>query len=285
MHKQKVTTKLGSRKSIFPKVTKMGSIFGHKIDYYGVGVLRGQRHIPVRSNFNPSKGWFSYAAKLKCLWHSRRYCLRYYSDIWEDNAAGRKKHRRSWAPSCLRSRTRVNFAGMTAVKTCDGFCCRRLVFSYRNGIADSTGRRVGVISQVAPRHMRTGLNARSPLPPPHLQEKVSQRQVRRQLRRWLCIKFVSLFWEDRRGLDTTNTVLKYNENWIWIVCYFPHLEQQCYLGFVACSNRERTCGLSLLGEYRKGIHLLRNLCCRGLRHQIWRILWPRSSLLPIKEHM
>ena len=167
MHKQKVTTKLGSRKSIFPKVTKMGSIFGHKIDYYGVGVLRGQRHIPVRSNFNPSKGWFSYAAKLKCLWHSRRYCLRYYSDIWEDNAAGRKKHRRSWAPSCLRSRTRVqNFTGMTAVKTCDGFCCRRLVFSYRNGIADSTGRRVGVISQVAPRHMRTGLNARSPPPPP-----------------------------------------------------------------------------------------------------------------------
>ena len=27
-----------------PKVTKMGSIFGHKIDYDGVGVLRGQRH-------------------------------------------------------------------------------------------------------------------------------------------------------------------------------------------------------------------------------------------------
>ena len=77
-------------------------------------------------------------------------------DIWEDNAASRKKHRRSWPPSCLRSRTRVNFADMTAVKTCDGFCCRRLVFSYRNGIADSTGRRVGVMSQVAPRHMRTG---------------------------------------------------------------------------------------------------------------------------------
>ena len=122
-------------------------------------------------------------------------------DIWEDNAASRKKHRRSWPPSCLRSRTRVNFADMTAVKTCDGFCCRRLVFSYRNGIADSTGRRVGVMSQVAPRHMRTGLNAR----PLHLQEKVSQRQVRRQLRRCLCIKFVSLFWEDRRGLATTQT--------------------------------------------------------------------------------
>ena len=67
MHKQKVTiyTKFGSRKSVFPKMTtKMGSIFGHKIDYYGVGVLRGRRHIPVPSNFNPNKGWFSYAAKV-----------------------------------------------------------------------------------------------------------------------------------------------------------------------------------------------------------------------------
>ena len=28
-----------------PKVTKIGSIIiGHRIDYYGVGILRGQRH-------------------------------------------------------------------------------------------------------------------------------------------------------------------------------------------------------------------------------------------------
>ena len=31
---------------IFSKVTKMGFIFGHRIDYTGVGVLRDQRHIP-----------------------------------------------------------------------------------------------------------------------------------------------------------------------------------------------------------------------------------------------
>ena len=34
---------------IFSKVTKMGSIFGHRIDYNGVGVLRDQRHIPSSS--------------------------------------------------------------------------------------------------------------------------------------------------------------------------------------------------------------------------------------------
>ena len=43
-------TKLGSRKlHICLKVTKMGSIIGHRIDYNGVGAmrgLRGQRHIP-----------------------------------------------------------------------------------------------------------------------------------------------------------------------------------------------------------------------------------------------
>ena len=30
---------------IFPIVTKMGSIFGHRIDYNGAGALRGQRHV------------------------------------------------------------------------------------------------------------------------------------------------------------------------------------------------------------------------------------------------
>ena len=42
-------TKLGSRKlHICPKVTKMGSIIGHRIDYNGVEALRGQRHIPSK---------------------------------------------------------------------------------------------------------------------------------------------------------------------------------------------------------------------------------------------
>ena len=34
---------------ICPKVTKMGSIVGHRIDYNGVGVLRRQRHIPSKT--------------------------------------------------------------------------------------------------------------------------------------------------------------------------------------------------------------------------------------------
>ena len=36
-------------KYIFPKVTKMGSIFGYRIENDGVGVLRGQRHIPSKN--------------------------------------------------------------------------------------------------------------------------------------------------------------------------------------------------------------------------------------------
>ena len=43
-------TKLGSRKLlIFPKVTKVGPIIGHRIDYNGVGALKGQRHIPSKN--------------------------------------------------------------------------------------------------------------------------------------------------------------------------------------------------------------------------------------------
>ena len=39
-------TKLGSRKlHICPRVTEMGSIIGHTIDYNGVGALTGKRHI------------------------------------------------------------------------------------------------------------------------------------------------------------------------------------------------------------------------------------------------
>ena len=42
-------SKLGSRKlHICPKVTKMGSIIGHRIDYNGLGALRGERHIPSK---------------------------------------------------------------------------------------------------------------------------------------------------------------------------------------------------------------------------------------------
>ena len=41
--------RMGIAKLHFPKVTKMGSIFGHGIDYYGVGVPRGQRHTPSKN--------------------------------------------------------------------------------------------------------------------------------------------------------------------------------------------------------------------------------------------
>ena len=45
---------MGSRKlHICPKVTKMGSIIGHRLDYNGVGALRGQRHIHP-AKINPS---------------------------------------------------------------------------------------------------------------------------------------------------------------------------------------------------------------------------------------
>ena len=47
--KEKVTM-LGSQKlHICSNVTKMGSIIGHRIDYNGVGALRGQRHIPSKN--------------------------------------------------------------------------------------------------------------------------------------------------------------------------------------------------------------------------------------------
>ena len=42
-----------------PKVTKMGSNIGHRIDYNGVGALRGQQHIPSKiltHELPPSQG-------------------------------------------------------------------------------------------------------------------------------------------------------------------------------------------------------------------------------------
>ena len=45
--------KLGSLKLyVCPIVTKMGSKTGHRIDYNGVGALRGQQHIPSNLNFS-----------------------------------------------------------------------------------------------------------------------------------------------------------------------------------------------------------------------------------------
>ena len=43
MHKQKVTT-LGWRKLHFPKVAKIGHIFGHRIDYLRLLFLEPEAH-------------------------------------------------------------------------------------------------------------------------------------------------------------------------------------------------------------------------------------------------
>ena len=36
-------------KELSPRVTNMGSTIGQRIDYNGVGALRGQRHIPSKN--------------------------------------------------------------------------------------------------------------------------------------------------------------------------------------------------------------------------------------------
>ena len=127
----------------------------------------------------------------KYLWRSHRYCLRYYFDIWEHNAADSRNiaglYRRhacqvelvSTSQACWRSRLTWPLLPATSVLISERY-------------HSSTGSRIGVMSQVAPRHMRTRLNA--PYPPLSRSRfsSVSVRQlrylckVRRQLRRGLC---------------------------------------------------------------------------------------------------
>ena len=66
MHKQKVT-KLGSRNLISTKVTKMGSIVGHKIDYNAVGLGEASGTYPAKIDLiAPSP---SPRAQGTFLWH------------------------------------------------------------------------------------------------------------------------------------------------------------------------------------------------------------------------
>ena len=51
------------------------------------------------------------------LRHNRQYYLQYYSKIVGYIASGNKKHRGPLPPARPRSRIRVNFAGIPAVKT------------------------------------------------------------------------------------------------------------------------------------------------------------------------
>ena len=58
-----------------PKVTKMGSIAGHRIDYNGVGVLKSKRHIPSIPGRTPSLSWCGMAVKHEMgPTHSSNYC-------------------------------------------------------------------------------------------------------------------------------------------------------------------------------------------------------------------
>jgi len=92
------------------------------------------------------------------LRQSRRYCLGYRSDIREYNADGNKFYRRSLPPACLRSWIRVNFAGMTAVKT--GMISVAGDFCSHIGTVSQSGCQAlpATMSQVGRRHMRTRLN-------------------------------------------------------------------------------------------------------------------------------
>ena len=89
----------------------------------------------------------------KYLRRSRRYCLRYNSDIWGNKAAGNKKHRRSLPPARLLSWTRVNFAGMQAVKTDKAL----VAGDFCSHIGTVSQAVPAAMSQVARRHMRTKL--------------------------------------------------------------------------------------------------------------------------------
>ena len=68
---------------ICPKVTKMGSIIGHKIDYNEVGVLRGQWHIPSKNlpKYPPSG-----KQNLKCIIrYNIECCRKYIGQIYTDS--------------------------------------------------------------------------------------------------------------------------------------------------------------------------------------------------------
>ena len=78
------------------------------------------------------------------LRRSRRYCLRHYPDKWGHNTAGNKKPRRSLPPTCMRSRTRVTFAGMPVVKadmaSVAGDFCSHISYVAGSSAASRPGR-------------------------------------------------------------------------------------------------------------------------------------------------
>ena len=92
-------TKLGSQKlHICPKVTKMGSIIGHKIDYNGVGALRGQGHIPSKNlpKYPPPPPPYPPHMKqnLKCIIrYNIECCRKYIGEIYTDSLVHDEKEK------------------------------------------------------------------------------------------------------------------------------------------------------------------------------------------------
>ena len=79
-------TKLGSQKlHICPRVTNMGSTIGHRIDYNGVGALRGQRHIPAKINPSNPPGATTQNAKIE-WWLTRGGSVGTYNKQRSDHA-------------------------------------------------------------------------------------------------------------------------------------------------------------------------------------------------------
>ena len=73
------------------------------------------------------------------------------------NRSGRQhESSQSLSPACARSWLEFNFAGMPAVKLCDGSSCRWRMYSFVPGsIPDGTG---GYVDRIHRPHMRTRLS-------------------------------------------------------------------------------------------------------------------------------
>ena len=84
--------------------------------------------------------------------HGRRYCLGYCS---ENRSSRQHSSSKSLPPAYLRGWLKFNFAGMPAVKLCDGSSCRRRMFSFVREVSQAV---LAATSQIHRRHMRTSLN-------------------------------------------------------------------------------------------------------------------------------
>ena len=84
--------------------------------------------------------------------HGRRYCQGYCS---ENRSSRQHCSSESLPPAYLRGWLKFNFAGMPAVKLCDGSSCRGRMFSFVREVSQAV---LAATSQIHRRHMRTRLN-------------------------------------------------------------------------------------------------------------------------------